>query len=282
MSDATFKFVPDDKPSKASKKALEAAAAQATTDANDVSRGPLWSGFTAVLVVIAVYMISLYVGGGLLALYAAIHHWSSAYANNWLSNSVPAQFFYVLIDETITVLLLWGFLKWRRYKGVLRALGLGRPRFEDMRYVFTGLLAYFVLYILIVNFAAKFINLDVGQQQDIGFQVANSRGDLLLTFLSLVILPPLIEETVFRGFLFAGLRKSMRFVGAALITSALFAVPHLFEGASGRLLWTAGIDTFILSLVLCFAREKTGKLWAGMTIHGLKNFVAFYILFIHH
>lgn len=280
MSDATFKFVPDE-PSKAPKKRRDTKP-QSEVDAKDSKLSPLWGGFTAVVVVIVVYMISLYVGGGLLALYAAAHHWSSAYANNWLNNSVPAQFFYVLIDEAITILLLWGFLKWRRYKGALRGLGLGRPHLEDMRYVFTGLLAYFVLYILIVNFAAKFINLDVGQQQDIGFRVVNSHGDLLLTFLSLVIFPPLVEETIFRGFLFSGLRKSMRFAGAALITSALFAVPHLFEGASGRLLWTAGIDTFILSLVLCFAREKTGKLWAGMTIHGLKNFVAFYILFIHH
>jgi membrane protease YdiL (CAAX protease family) len=68
---------------------------------------------------------------------------------------------------------------------------------------------------------------------------------------------------------------------AALITSILFALPHLFESSSG-LLWVAGCDTFILSMVLVYVREKTDKLWASMLIHALKNFVAFASLYLLH
>ncbi|MGH7237402.1 MAG: CPBP family glutamic-type intramembrane protease [Candidatus Saccharimonadales bacterium] len=44
----------------------------------------------------------------------------------------------------------------------------------------------------------------------------------------------------------------------------------------------AGVDTFILSTVLCYLREKTGRLYAGIGVHALKNFVAFAALFLFH
>ncbi|SRR6266568_393388 len=246
------------------------------------ARPELWSGFTAVVVALGVYLIALYSGGVLLSVYAGLRHWSSAYADNWLNTSISAQFFYVLLDEAITVLLLWAFIRIRKYKRVLAALGLTKPRPGDFVYVFGGTVVYFTLYILAINFATSVTHININQQQDVGFQMVATHGDLILTFLSLVLLPPLVEEIIFRGFLFNGLRRHMRFIGAAILTSALFAMPHLFESDGGGLLWTAGIDTFTLSLVLCYVREKTGRVWAGMMIHGLKNFLAFYVLFIHH
>jgi len=93
------------------------------------------------------------------------------------------------------------------------------------------------------------------------------------------VLPPLAEETLFRGFLYTGLRKRWSFVWTTAMVSLLFASLHLFEG-SGGLLWIAGIDTFLLSLVLCYLREKTGNLWAGIIIHILKNGLAFIFLYV--
>jgi membrane protease YdiL (CAAX protease family) len=97
----------------------------------------------------------------------------------------------------------------------------------------------------------------------------------------LVVLPPIAEEILFRGFIYSSLRPKMNKIVAALITSILFALPHLFESSNG-LLWVAGCDTFILSMVLVYVREKTDKLWASMLIHGLKNFVAFASLYLIH
>jgi membrane protease YdiL (CAAX protease family) len=71
----------------------------------------------------------------------------------------------------------------------------------------------------------------------------------------------------------------MPFIRAALLTSALFAVPHLLEG-NGSLLWIGGMDTFVLSLALCYLREKTGSLWAPVALHMLKNGVAYLALFV--
>ncbi len=240
-----------------------------------------WSGMTAVVVAVGIYFIAVFISSTLLALYAQANHWSSAYADNWIRSSIVAQFFYVLINEGVTILLLWAFVRIRKYKNFLEIIGLKAPKGQNFRYLFVGTIAYFILYVVAANITIHFTHVDVNQQQEIGFTTITSRLDLLLAFISLVILPPLVEEIIFRGFLFAGLRRKFTFVTAALLTSAVFAIPHLFE-TSGGLLWMAGIDTFILSLVLCFVREKTGSLWAGIVIHAFKNFVAFYILFLGH
>ena len=71
----------------------------------------------------------------------------------------------------------------------------------------------------------------------------------------------------------------MRFIPAMLLASGLFGLAHLWSGIDGSLLWAAGIDTFLLSLVLVFLREKTGALYAGMLVHALNNIIAFSIHF---
>ena len=70
--------------------------------------------------------------------------------------------------------------------------------------------------------------------------------------------------------------------GAVIGTSLLFAAGHLAEGGSAGLLYIAAIDTFSLSLVLIYLREKTDGLWASMTLHALKNGIAFVALFALH
>ena len=100
-------------------------------------------------------------------------------------------------------------------------------------------------------------------------------------FISLVVLPPIVEEILVRGFLYTSLRKYLPRIWAVIIASALFAAAHLPEGNSGAgLLWVAAVDTFILSAVLIYLREKTDKLWASMMVHGMKNGIAFLSLFV--
>ena len=66
-----------------------------------------------------------------------------------------------------------------------------------------------------------------------------------------------------------------------LVTSVIFGALHTLTGKDG-LLWIAAIDTFALSLVLCYLREKTGNLYASMGVHAIKNGIAFLALFVLH
>jgi membrane protease YdiL (CAAX protease family) len=121
----------------------------------------------------------------------------------------------------------------------------------------------------------------VEQSQELGFNPVGT-VELILTFISLVILPPLVEELLMRGYLYTSLKKKLSKIAAALVTSVIFAAAHLQFGSGAPLLWVAAIDTFVLSLFLVSLREKTGGLWASMTLHATKNLIAFMSLFIFH
>lgn len=249
-------------------------------NANRKTGGITWGAGQAISVAVVIYVVAQFIAIQVAAIYPALQGWSSAETKNWLANSVIAQFIYILLAEGITVISLVGFIRWR--KGSLRALGLKRPKLlDDAALALVGLLLYVVAYIAAIKVFEKiFPGLNVNQEQAVGFTGAHGVEQLTLVFCSLVILPPLVEEFIFRGFLFSTLKKSLPLIWAVLLTSALFAAPHLLEATSGGALWIAGIDTFVLSLILCWLRQKTGRLYAGMGVHALKNGVAFFVLFI--
>jgi membrane protease YdiL (CAAX protease family) len=112
----------------------------------------------------------------------------------------------------------------------------------------------------------------MGQAQETGFQRLTQYYEYALAFVTLIIVAPLAEEILFRGFLYGKLRKRMPLWVAMLITSALFGLIH------GQ--WNVGLDVFALSIVLCSLREITGSIWAGILLHMIKNSIAFFIIFI--
>lgn len=242
-----------------------------------------WSPVTAVIFVLVLYFVTQIVAGLLISVYPALQHWPSDHTSDWLRHSVPAQFGYMVLVEALTLGGLWWFL--RRYKSSLRALKLRwRPRLVDPVLAVLGFAVYFAVYVLLVLIASHFVpSLNVDQPQDVGFATATGFIALSLTFISLVILPPVVEEILMRGFLFGSLRRKLPFISAMLITSAIFAAGHLTGGGENApLLWIAFIDTFVLSLVLCYLREKTGRLWAPIGLHMIKNGIAFVSLFLLH
>lgn len=238
-----------------------------------------WNPFAAILIAAL-----LFVGAQLLAsvpfmLYASARHLSGDQANNWVNGTYP-QFWYVLVAEAITFGGIWWFTRLRGFS--LRDIGWKRFSLWSIVYALAGFALYFISYAVLLAVASALVpNLNLQQQQDIGFQQVSGGLELLVTFLSLVVLPPIVEETFFRGFLFTSFRRRMGLWASIVLTSLLFAVPHLLESQTpGSLLWVAGIDTFVLSVVLCLLREKTGSLWPGILLHGFKNGLAFVTLFL--
>jgi membrane protease YdiL (CAAX protease family) len=245
---------------------------------NDTSSKPSWGPVIAITSTVAIYFLAQSIGALVLTIYGSIHHWNTAYINDWLNNSIYAQFTYSLIAEGFGIAILFAILK--HYKSTFKTIGLGRPKIRDIYYVIGGFVAYFIALDVVTTFTKRVYNkLDLNQQQSVGFHSASGAA-LILVVISLVILPALAEELLFRGFLYTGLKKAIPVIWAGLLTSLLFAVPHLFESASGGLLWVAGLDTFVLSCVLVYLREKTGSLWASIGLHALKNSLAFLALFV--
>lgn len=192
------------------------------------------------------------------------------------SGYIAWQFLFVLFSYGLLIVFLWLFLRSRRTG--FKQLGLGRhPAWRDVGYALLGYAIYFGLSIVVITVASALTGINLDQKQEHGFDNLFSTSNKLMALVALAVLPPIVEEILFRGFLFTGLRKKFKFVWATIITSLVFAGPHLLASSEG-LLWVAGVDTLVLSFILCYLREKTGALWAPMAVHAVKNSIAFILL----
>jgi membrane protease YdiL (CAAX protease family) len=241
-----------------------------------LSKNITWNPLLGVLLVLGIYVVSQVVGLVVL-IYPLLMHWSSTRSSNWLSNSIYAQFAYLIVVESFTVISVIYLLKY--FRTDKKAIGLRKPKWKDLLWAVIAAPIYYLIYIVVVAITSGLDKgLNVSEGQNVGFNHVHGLAELTVTFISLVILPPIAEEILVRGFLYSSLRKGLPQLAAALLTSVIFASAHLPEGTSG-LLWIGFIDTFILSMVLVYLREKTGGLWSGMIVHALKNGLAFFVLY---
>jgi len=238
----------------------------------------LYNPLITVIISIGIYLGAQIFAGLLISLIPVVLQWGPQRSESWLTSNALGQFMFIAVAEAITLYVLYLFLKLRKVN--FKYLGLDTFRAGYILKALGGFAVYFVLYIGVFIIATKLLpGLDTEQKQELGFNMSAQGTDLLLIFISLVILPPITEEIVVRGFLFRGLRTKLPLLLSAIVASLLFGAAHLGFGGQNKLLWIAGIDTFILSMVLCYMREKTKSLWPGIIIHMIKNGIAFVILF---
>jgi len=190
--------------------------------------------------------------------------------NETLLNACISAFVYLA-----TLLIVIGIPQFtKKYPTTKNELGIGRlPRGTDVLAAPIGFIIYLVLSGILILFVGKIIpSFNADQTQSTGFTNLTQQYEYIAAFLTLVVIAPVAEEFLFRGYLFGKLRKIVPLWLAILITSALFAVIH------GQ--WNVGLDVFVLSIIMCTLREFTGSIWTGVLIHMLKNGIAFYFLFI--
>ena len=113
---------------------------------------------------------------------------------------------------------------------------------------------------------------NASEAQDLGYTIAAAGGDRILMFFAIVIIAPIVEEIVFRGWLYGKLRAHFAMPISILLTSLIFGIVHLQ--------WNVGVNVFAVSVVLCVLRELTGTIYAGILTHIIKNGVAFYLVYI--
>ena len=79
-----------------------------------------------------------------------------------------------------------------------------------------------------------------------------------------VLVAPAVEEVIFRGLLYATLRRRFQMPIAAAVSAALFAGAHGYG-------WLGFVSVFWSGIIWAWAYEKTGSLLPGMVAHGLNN-----------
>ena len=234
-----------------------------------------------VILTIIVFFVSQIFALYILILFKSADHYSFSQINNWISNSIYAQFFYVLIAEFIN--LAFVFLYLNKFKISFKSIGLIKPKISDLfRAVVVFPIYYGTYFIFVIAITFFYKGLNISQSQQVGFNHVSGGVEMLLSFIALVVLPPITEEILVRGVIYSSLKQKIKPIYAVILTSLLFASAHLPEGGRAGLFWIGAIDTFVLSMYLIYLREKTGGLFASMVLHALKNGVAFYYLFIIH
>jgi membrane protease YdiL (CAAX protease family) len=107
----------------------------------------------------------------------------------------------------------------------------------------------------------------------------NRTGAFLLMGMA-VLIAPLVEETVFRGYLYPLFAKKLGIAPGVLITGALFGFMH-----APQLGWTFGLVTMLIAVGIIFtlARARTGTVLASFLLHlGYNSMIAFFAIVSTH
>ena len=159
--------------------------------------------------------------------------------------------------------LTLAFIKVRGGAGIAEYLGLKRINWKTVLVLVLITAAYLGLSAL-VNYYFHVEENDTNTLVDI---YKTSVWPVLL-WITVVIFAPICEESLFRGFLFEGFRRSrLGLIGTIVLTSIVWTGLHV--GYSVSSLWTI----FIFGLVLGAVRYKTGSLWGTMAMHAFYNAV---------
>lgn len=135
---------------------------------------------------------------------------------------------------------------------------------------FTSTALYYWLGILAIFFLIQMLVLGLVDPPLTEFteMVINSKSIGLA--LVMILLAPIVEEFVFRGYLFKAWRHTrLGLYGTLTLTSLLFVALHI-----GQYHWLTMVFLFILSLILSLSREKTGSVLVPIIIHGVNNLMA--------
>jgi membrane protease YdiL (CAAX protease family) len=153
----------------------------------------------------------------------------------------------------------WASVGWRR-TGLLKAV-----------LYLVGILVVFVVAsnVLLLLVSVLDPSFNANQPQTNEFTGA-TKSHHSLALIALVLLPPVLEETIFRGFIFPALAKRTGVIWGAVISSVIFGVAH-FQA-------NIGIYTFVLGLLLCFMYVRLRSIVPGIFLHMLNNYLAFIAL----
>jgi len=97
------------------------------------------------------------------------------------------------------------------------------------------------------------------------FLAAHNPATFAIYFVLVGIVAPVVEELIFRGFVYSGLRRIMTVPAAALASALVFAAAHVAVPVGGLLTIT------LIGVVLAHLYERSGSLIAPMITHAMYN-----------
>ena len=152
------------------------------------------------------------------------------------------------------------------FRGIFLAALPGWSRQTFVRHLGRALLYLLAAYplILLVQMVALAFSGDASPQDIVQFlQKAETVRDRAAVLIMAVVVAPLAEEFIFRGYLYPVGKKYAGPFLSAVVTSAIFALPHGHPESAPSL--------FVLALCLTLSYEKSGSLLVSVLMHSVFN-----------
>ena len=109
-----------------------------------------------------------------------------------------------------------------------------------------------------------------GQQENIIDGLINSNLDFYVIGAAICVFAPIIEEVVFRGYIYNKFKTNYSKIRSSILTSIIFAGIHFqFEVFSAM---------FVLSLIIHWVYEKSNGISGAIIFHMLNNTLTFFIV----
>lgn len=176
--------------------------------------------------------------------------------------------FYNLIVEIrdIVIYALWGIVIAAICKFKLKSLSfLGIEQVNLCNGVYNALALIFLYLSLKIFIRIIFSNSMVSPEKWVISSTYNSLPFFLVHGSVSIIVGPIVEEIIFRGFFYPPLRKKYGVLCGTIISSAIFALWHI--GADfGTIL-----NLFVIGIVLAYAYEKSKSLVPCIISHSVIN-----------
>ena len=229
--------------------------------------------------------LDLFIGGTLACLFALLilGGWRAANAPAAAAAALPSggvMIVQVMANTAVFLAVMFGIIASLRWRGIDWREIFG---FRQLSPVSIGARAFVLLVCALPLIGAalswsQFVlegggGEDASRQEIVRF-LAQSPSDIarLVVTLSAVVLAPLQEEFIFRGYIYGVLRKYAGVPAGILVNAALFAGIHLHAPSFAGL--------FVLAVCLTLAYEWTGSLLVPMAVHGLFNSLSILTLFM--
>jgi membrane protease YdiL (CAAX protease family) len=231
---------------------------------------------------LVIYIVVVFIGGALLAPWL----WWLAQNGAQTFPGIAAAPFHRFVDRSFLILALAGLWPLLRALGATsrREIGLVPP-YGQFKKLFGGLaLGFFSLAVvagMAVGFHDRVLVENLGAHKMVGtFFGAIATAAVVAT----------LEEILFRGGIFGGLRKFIYWPVALVISSAIYALAHFFQRAefAGAITWHSGLELLppmlrgfadfhalvpgffnltLAGILLGLAYQRTGNLYFSIGLH---------------
>lgn len=232
----------------------------------------------------ALWVIAVFIAAQLIVLFGALMvrelNITLPFALNETVLQTVVSVLVYAVAIALAVAVPWFALK---QKLTWRDVGLEQtlPRWRDIALAPLAFIVSMIATAVVMGVAASLLpGVDLETEQQVGFENLTERYEMLLAFFTLVVLAPICEELLFRGYFYGRVRRYYNALWTIALTSVVFGLMHVYAGPGMPLQWNVMIGTTVLAIFIGLLREYTGSIWAGILLHMIKNAVAFFILFV--